>query len=362
MCSLTSTKAELVPVKWRCIKLPDVAEVRIFMNKRVLIFILSFAGVCLSACPSFDSEISDGNIPSILIEASGIAAGRKNPGVLWAHNDSGAGAVIYAINLSGELLGTYGISEAVNRDWEDIAIGPGPQAGIDYLYIGDIGGNIANYGTIRIYRIAEPFVDQYQTPVNAAIGPASLIELAYPNNEWYDSETLMVDPWNSDIYIVTKAGPFGVPKLYRAAYPHSTTEVTVLEFVRNLPSNYDLDYAYTGGDISPSGTLIILRKYFSAIVWRRSYGMGLGEALGASGCSVPLADEAQGEAVCFEGRNRGYFTVSEGAGPPLYHYKRNPLDCDEVAEMGYLLQGDINQDCKVDYLDLLILSENWLRY
>ena len=31
-------------------------------------------------------------------EASGIAASRKNSGVLWTHNDSGGSACVYALN------------------------------------------------------------------------------------------------------------------------------------------------------------------------------------------------------------------------------------------------------------------------
>ena len=32
-------------------------------------------------------------------EASGIAASRKNPNVLWTHNDSGDGPLLYALNI-----------------------------------------------------------------------------------------------------------------------------------------------------------------------------------------------------------------------------------------------------------------------
>src|SRR5687768_5036606 len=40
-------------------------------------------------------------------EASGIVASRAQTGVLWTHNDSSGSARIFALNVSGNLLGTF---------------------------------------------------------------------------------------------------------------------------------------------------------------------------------------------------------------------------------------------------------------
>jgi len=37
-----------------------------------------------------------------------------------------------------------------------------------------------------------------------------------------------------------------------------------------------------------------------------------------------------------------------------------PANCEEVWQMGYGLQGDINQDCSVDLVDLNQLGQEWL--
>jgi hypothetical protein len=57
-------------------------------------------------CPKFLAGRKVGTIePARINEASGIAASRKNPGVLWVHNDDGP-PWVYALNSEGKLLGT----------------------------------------------------------------------------------------------------------------------------------------------------------------------------------------------------------------------------------------------------------------
>ena len=44
-----------------------------------------------------------------------------NHSVMWALNDSGNGAFIYAMGTNGRDRGRVLITGAVNRDWEDMA-------------------------------------------------------------------------------------------------------------------------------------------------------------------------------------------------------------------------------------------------
>ena len=92
-------------------------------------------------------------------EASGLAASRKNAGVLWVHNDSGDVPRIYAMSTGGKHLGAYMLGGVYASDMEDVAIGPGPDPNVDYLYVGDIGDNTETRNTVAIYRVAEPAVD-----------------------------------------------------------------------------------------------------------------------------------------------------------------------------------------------------------
>src|SRR6185295_4584513 len=76
-----------------------------------------------------------------ITESSGLAASRTAPGAYWTHNDSGDGPFIYAFDTRGNMLGIFRVTGANNRDWEDIATGPGPRPNHSYLYIGDTGDN-----------------------------------------------------------------------------------------------------------------------------------------------------------------------------------------------------------------------------
>jgi len=272
---------------------------------------------CALAGPSdeFLPAQQAGVVRSELIrEASGIVASRQNPGVLWVHNDSGGGAKIFAINTKGDLLGICNVGGANARDWEDIAIGPGPDPNQQYLYIGDIGDNQAKYPEVIVYRVAEPKVDAAAAFGTMTIGPAEAIHLTYPGGP-RDAETLLVDPLTRDIYIIAKRELFS--KVYRAGFPQSTTGQTRMQAVTVLPWGFA-----TGGDVSPDGRDVIVRGMFNAALWTRPAGEPLWHAFSGKQTSLPLANEPQGEAICFDSKGLGYFTISEMVHPPLYYFPR----------------------------------------
>ncbi|MFC1781765.1 hypothetical protein ACFLZ8_05850, partial [Planctomycetota bacterium] len=245
-----------------------------------------------------------------ITEASGMASSRKNRGILWVHNDSGDSANIYAIKSDGELIETFRIKKADSRDWEDIAIGPGPEKEVDYLYIGDIGDNSADYSSITVYRIEEPNLETSRD--DTKIGPADEIKLEYPDGP-KDAETLLVDPLNGDIYIITKNRSFGM--VYLASFPQDTDKKTRLEFVTTIP----LAMA-TGGDISPDGELVIVRALNSAGLWKRPADEKLWKAFSAEPVWLDLIDEPQGEAICFDAEGNGFYTLSEMKHAEIYYF------------------------------------------
>lgn len=271
----------------------------------------------------FGSRIDMGRIESDAItEASGIAASRKNPGVLWTHNDSGGQNRIFAFDTHGKNLGIYVIAGIQNRDWEDIAVGPGPIDGEQYVYIGDIGDNSARYDNKYIYRIREPRVDTTRTPTDTVITEADRLVFQYPDGN-RDAETLMVDPPTGDIYVVSKRED--KVHVYRAPYPqnfhsHPTTHTDTLEHVTTL--NF---WAAVGGDISASGSEILIKSYKKIDYWHREPEQVLWQALQQNPEQVPYFQEPQGEAVCWAADGSGYFTLSEERNnrpAHLYFYPR----------------------------------------
>src|SRR5437867_2159366 len=131
-------------------------------------FVISHTAACVffSACafvasktdtpvsnPHYGPPTVTGNIKSKdITESSGLAASRCQNNVLWTQNDSGDDAFIFAINVSGDNLGTWRVPNAQNIDWEDITAYK-DKSGKCYIYIGEIGDNKAKRNVHAVYRI-----------------------------------------------------------------------------------------------------------------------------------------------------------------------------------------------------------------
>jgi hypothetical protein len=53
-------------------------------------------------------------------------------GSLWTNQDSGRPNALYLISKDGKSIKEYNVPGTTNRDWEDVAIGPGPANGVTY--------------------------------------------------------------------------------------------------------------------------------------------------------------------------------------------------------------------------------------
>ena len=292
--------------------------------------ILCFFAVSSVLAVSFGGRTQVGTVSYVEIdEASGIATSRNNRNIIWVANDSGPNAV-YAVTPDGTCVGMYYIDGFTMRDWEDIAIGPGPIAGADYLYIGNIGDNGSAYADISVARILEPAVDSGQSFVTDTLYGADVFTLQYSSGA-IDSETLMVDPQTKNIHIVTKRdGSSSVVNLHTAAYPQSTSGTTTM----TAEGSVNLSYA-VGGDIAPSGEQILIKQswqddtlFFNTLYperiyhWARGAGQTIRQALDGTRTQVSYTANSsdQCEAVGWAHHDGGYYTISEGASQPLYYY------------------------------------------
>jgi hypothetical protein len=201
-----------------------------------------------------------------------------------------------------------------------VAIGPGPVAGVDYLYLGDIGDNDSRRREIRILRFAEPKVSgQPKIDVDQVVQ----IRLKYPDAP-RDAEALFVDPTTRDLYVITKEP--GRARLFMAPADEldkqdGGTPIT-LRLVHSLPLG-DVSAAA----ISPDGSGIILRQEAAGWFWPRRTGMSVADALSDDPIHVAVRGDEQGpngEAICFSADGRAYFTVSEGKKQPIYEFTVPP--------------------------------------
>lgn len=252
-------------------------------------------------------------------EASGIAVSRQDPDLIWTHNDSGDMNRIFLIQNNGIYRGTFRLLGAGNRDWEDMVIGPGPMQGVNYLYIAEIGDNHGRYPLKYIYRLPEPDISLADSTVQwVDVENVDRIPFVYPDEVMMDAETLLIDPWTKDLYIVTKR-EFPVT-VYKLAYPQSTNDTTVALKYGTLPFT-----TATAGDISADGKEILVKTLEKVFLWGRNEGETISDAFMRQPARVPYTPEMQGEAIAFPENRSGYFTLSESRGgvtPVVYFYKR----------------------------------------
>jgi hypothetical protein len=247
-------------------------------------------------------------------ESSGLVASRANPGVYWTHNDSGDDPVVYAFAANGDALGAWRVTGAENDDWEDIAVGPGPQSGKSYIYIGDTGDNNESRAQIVVYSVVEPTVDA--SAKENVTERAVAYRFKYPDGK-HDAETLLVHPTTGKLYIVTKI-PLAKPTIYEASPPFESSKVTTLKRLGELRVPSVFGGVLTGGDISPDGRRVVFCDYFQGFemalpanassfddIWQeRMVGFDLGK-------------RNQGESIAYRLDGKAVLATSEGKRPEL---------------------------------------------
>ena len=267
------------------------------------------------------------SVPSVTIlkrqdlpELSGLECSRTNPGLLYTQEDSGNLNEIYLTNAKGEDRGKIVLDGIPNRDWEDLACGPGPDNSKSYLYVGEIGDNDWVYPGISVYRFPEPVLPFATSQTNVHVVP-DILKFTYPKGA-VNAESLFLDPLTKDLYILTKE--VGQSNLFVARYPQSTSSVTKLIQLATFPFDH-----LTSADISADGSEILVRNNSQIWYWKRLPNETVLNALLRAPFSAPyFNNERQGEAICFASDGTGYFTVSEikkypGAVAALTFYKRN---------------------------------------
>jgi hypothetical protein len=246
--------------------------------------------------------------PVELTEISGAAVSSKHEGTIWLHNDSGDDAVVYAVDQAGAGIARVELPDLSARDWEDMAIGPGPDSTLSYLYLADIGDNSGRREEVLVHRIPEPEL------VSGSSSGGETLRVTYPLGPM-EAETLIVDPDTGEMLIVGKALS-GITTVYGLAggldwsTPHEATYLGEI-----MLGTFALA---TGGD---AGTeRIVIRTYDEVFMWERRPGDTLATALFTPSCRAASIREEQGEAIALTADEQGFYTASEGVRSPLSRY------------------------------------------
>jgi hypothetical protein len=298
----------------------------IFMRNFILLVLGLAAAACKLSVPSvyeanFSSDPTVTAItPGQIDEASGMVDSRSQPGNTWINQDSGSPPDLILLGYDGKVKGKLTVPSIINRDWEELSIGPGPKDGTNYIYIGEIGDNNNQYETVQIYRLPEPA--NLQTPIQAA--QIERINFRYPQGP-RDAEAMFVDPQTKDIYVISKREQ--VVHLYGLTYPQNTKDLSTATDYGEIPNlGGGLANYVTGAAISPDGTEILVRTYTNTYYWKRDKGQSVPDAMQyGTRRTLVTRVEPQGEAICFDKDAKGFFTLSERASASsvnLYYYAR----------------------------------------
>jgi hypothetical protein len=245
----------------------------------------------------------------VLEEMSGLAFSKKHPNKFYTHTDSGGEVAVFVLDSEGNEIGKIRLEGVENRDWEDIAVGPGP-GGNSYVYVAEIGDNLGVHQSVQIFRFPEPGKLSGEISLKPEIHTYT-----YPAGAM-DAESLFVDPISGDLFVVSKRDSKNT--LFQLKSGDFGKEQVVAEELLKLPLT-----SATAADISQDGSKILIKNYFKVYYWERKKGESVADALSRTPKELPYVPEPQGEAVGFQPDGKAYYTISEkrfNILPVLYRY------------------------------------------
>ena len=254
-------------------------------------------------------------------EASGIGLGIRSPGVMYVQNDSGDSARFFALNATtGRVLAVCDVPGATNVDWEDLAVAKDSR-GVASVWLADIGDNDANRTEIDIYRVDEPAVTLSADGSHVTTAPPQEWRLRYPSGP-SNAESLAVAPGGA-AYIVTKSFDgqsrvYAVPAKPDASTVRTLKQIGTISFsITGSPDPFAPigELTATGAALSHDGSLLVVRTYADAYVWRVANG-DVAAALRRPATRIVLPEQPQGEGVTFAGAS--LLTDSEKVDSAVY--------------------------------------------
>ncbi len=301
---------------------------------------------CLLACAlalvlagcNQPSELPTTQVAGLMIDAdldevSGIAASRVEDGVLWAIDDSGKPANLYAISHRGNRLGTFKIDGIEKTDWEDIA--SFELDGKPYLLIADTGDNGGIRKTLSLHVIAEP----QDVEAGGTLKPAWSIRFRWPDGA-RDCEAVAVDAERNEILLITKKRQ--PPQLYtlplqpnvkgkspktltaRLAGTLAGVPQAKADERRDNPAMARLRSQVTAAGINPQRDAIAVLTYANLLVYPRAPDDSWAQAVARPPLVVRMTLLPQPEAVTFSRGGLGIYATGEFSPAPILFIPYRP--------------------------------------
>lgn len=293
-------------------------------------------GTALLACaaepaePPFAGPVEAGRMAEPRnLEASGLAASRATPGLLWTHADSGDLAVLHALDARGDHVGSVQVEGVKAIDWEDLAAFE--LDGEAWLCVGDVGDNAARRPSLRLHFIREPAAARLSRGQVLLVKPDYTLQVAFEDGP-RDCESVAVDATERQVYLLSKREP--VPRLYVLPLAPSATTVVARRVgeVPHIPqptAAQRLLKTSTGAyraspcamDFAPDRSGAIVLTYGDPLYFPRQGDETWAAALARPPVILPPQQLPQSEAAAFSADGRSIFVCSEET-PRLLRYDR----------------------------------------
>ncbi len=258
--------------------------------------------------------------------------------------DDSVGTTMFVIDRDSDKVCTIALNGVTWTDAEEVSGYKDLSTGVSYILLMEFGDNSANITTKTIYRFEEPTI----TGSNLTVNTFDTIDFVYPASPTWeggsnlgDAEASFACPADGKIYIMSKRETrnfiFSLP--IQASYTGTQTLTYEGEMHADVAEE-------TGGVISPANAVaacisngldnVLVKTYNKVYQFYRTNRaddwatiMTLSaptEETNYVGRGSALSQEPQGESICFEHNDKGYFTISEFAGGgsvSFFYYRLN---------------------------------------
>ncbi len=261
-----------------------------------LIFLL----LIITACQPTSLLSIEGSITNSLTEVS-AAEIDLNSDIVWTIQDAGNSNNLFGLNLKGHIVRNIDISNAKNKDWEDLT-----SDSIGNIYIGDFGNNNEKRKKFRILKV------KYDD-LNNTSAKAEIIEFKLPKDQdSKDFESFFL--FKNSFYLMSKEHKeFRIFRVPNVIGKHEA----ILKSSNNLEGKNN---KITSADISDDGKTVILLNHDK--LWKIT-NFKADDFFSGTIEMVDFNHNSQKEGICFKTENEVIITDERkgSEGGNIYSFK-----------------------------------------
>jgi hypothetical protein len=275
-----------------------------------------------------------------LEELSGLAGSLRRDDLLWAVNDGGSEARLFAFSVDGHRLGSARIQGASIEDSEDLAAFE--LDGLPYLLIADVGDNFSWRKSVTLHVVEEPRLDDEGLAEDAELPIVWTTRFRYEDGP-RDCEAVAVDAARGQVLLLSKrevpaalyrlplSSPDAAPPTGELPVARRLTELTNIPQPTAIDLEEDRERGHyrsypTSMDIAPDGSAAVVLTLKRAYRFARRPGESWADAFTREPQTIPIPPVYQLEALTFARHGRSLFISPEKRPAPIFRLDLPPAD------------------------------------